>query len=297
MAPARKRRKLVAVSFLGTAVLAIIALGVLLRWDELMAWLEFRRRFESLGPNSSGAMEYAHRETAIVFVEIPAGTVLMGCPEDEEGALRSERSVHEVRVDAFLIAKREVSEEEWGRVDVVGGMGSYHRPRAPMAKLSWHDWAEFNDKAGFSFPTEAEWERACRGGTSTPFAFGSTITTDDANFNGKYPYGEAPTGEYRKGVVEGDTLRPNPFGLHHMHGNLAEWCEDIYDEDFYARPDATARNAVCRTGSGDRSVRGGSWRDRPRFCRSASRSWADPEERDPTIGYRPVYRLGPSRGE
>jgi formylglycine-generating enzyme required for sulfatase activity len=285
------RKRIQFIVLLAATGLVLVAALAFLYWKDLEAWYEFRQRFESLGSNSSGAEEFRHRETGVIFIRIPAGRVEIGSPEGEEGAWAGERPLHEVRLDAFLIAKYEVSQHEWSRI--MGTNPSLRGSSLPMADLSWHDCFDFNKVTGMSFPTEAHWERACRGATVSPFSFGELITTDDANFNGKYPYGESSFGEFREETVHVDALRPNVFGLHHVHGNVAEWCEDVYDEDFYKSPDATAKNPVCEIGSASKSVRGGSWKDRPRYCRSGSRSFEDPSRSSPTIGYRPVYRLSP----
>ncbi len=105
------------------------------------------------------------------------------------------------------------------------------------------------------------------------------------------PVHDAPVGEFRGKPIAVDRLRPNAYGLYHMHGNVAEWCEDAYNADFYASPDARSPNPTCHRGSGDRVVRGGSWKDRPIYCRSTSRSWADPASTSQKIGNHPAFRL------
>lgn len=276
------------VGFLGALLLVGIGGGALFYWPGIVAWYEFHQVFESLDRNRQGLPEFRHRQTGIVFVRIPAGNVALGSPKDEEGAWESERPAHEVWLDAFLIARYELSQREWWRV--MGSVPSLHRDsRLPVDSLSWHDCLEFNKATGLSFPTEAQWEKACRAGTTTPFAFGTTLSTEDANFNSKYT--GAPSAIDRGTTLPVDTLSPNAFGLFHMHGNVSEWCEDVYDEDFYKLPEARERNPVSHSGSGNRCMRGGSFKDRPRYCRSASRAWEDPLRRSPRFGYRPAYPL------
>jgi formylglycine-generating enzyme required for sulfatase activity len=125
-------------------------------------------------------------------------------------------------------------------------------------------------------PTEAQWEYACRAGTITPFHFGSTITTDQANFDGDYPYNKGPKGEYRKKTVSVKTFSCNAWGLYEMHGNVWEWCQDWYG----AYPKNTIVDPTGPNEGESRVLRGGSWFDYGRDVRSAHRH-----------GYGPAVRL------
>ena len=117
------------------------------------------------------------------------------------------------------------------------------------------------------------------------------------NYDGRVPYGEAEPGEYREQTVPVDYFRPNNFGLFNLHGNVLEWCDDIYSEGFYKHPESRAKNPRCKDGSlyaqgSERYVvRGGSWSHEGVYCRSAFRHGLAPSRRSPTVGFRPVYRL------
>jgi hypothetical protein len=167
-------------------------------------------------------------------------------------------------------------------------------PTLPVETVSWHDAKEFcrrlSMKEGkeYTLPTEAEWEYACRSGTTGPFSTGKNLTTGQANYNGN-PYPGYPKGIYRGATVSVGSFAPNGFGLHDMHGNVWEWCEDWsadYQSSFVQDPKGPA------TGS-ERVVRGGGLDDEARGCRSAIRGWLPPETRTYGAGFRVVMRAGP----
>ncbi|MCP3930744.1 MAG: formylglycine-generating enzyme family protein, partial [Bacteroidetes bacterium] len=135
---------------------------------------------------------------------------------------------------------------------------------------------------GLQLPTEAQWEYACRAGTTTPFHFGDNITTDQVNFNGNYPYNKGEKGEYRKQTVPVKSFACNDWGLYEMHGNIWEWCADWYGE----YPKTTVVNPLGPEKGGGRVVRGGSWNGIGRIVRSANRIWNGPADRDHSIGFR-----------
>ncbi|MFM5941951.1 MAG: formylglycine-generating enzyme family protein, partial [Dolichospermum sp.] len=126
-------------------------------------------------------------------------------------------------------------------------------------------------KKPYRLPTEAQWEYACRAGTTTPFHFGDRITTDLANYDGNYTYGDGLKGVHRKGTTDVGFFPPNLFGLHDMHGNVWEWCQDDWHENYEGAPidgsDWTSQ------GNSRKVLRGGSWYNIPGNCRSASRNW------------------------
>ena len=144
------------------------------------------------------------------------------------------------------------------------------------------DW----NKNGYRLPTEAEWEYACRAGTTTPFNTGKNITTDQANYNGKHPYNGGARGEYRKKTTPVDSFAPNAWGLYDMHGNVWEWCWDWYQGD------GLRDCRGLRYGHGDFCViRGGSWSNYGRHLRSACWSDASPRYRSEGIGFRVARNL------
>jgi len=157
----------------------------------------------------------------------------------------------------------------------------------------WDDAKAFCDRLSqhtgqtFRLPSEAEWEYACRAGTTTPFYFGETITPDLVNYDGNYPYGKAPEGKYRAETTPVGSFPPNAFGLHDMHGNVWEWCEDVWHENYEGVP---TDGSAWETGRDHsyRLLRGGSWHDNAVWCRAALRDKGTPDYRDFNVGLRVV---------
>jgi formylglycine-generating enzyme required for sulfatase activity len=143
-----------------------------------------------------------------------------------------------------------------------------------------------SEKTGktYRLPSEAEWEYACRAGTTTPFYFGETITTDLVNYHGDYPYAAAPKGVYRKGTTEVGIFSPNAFGLYDMHGNVWEWCADPWHDNYDGAP--TDGSVWQEGGSGLFALRGGSWVNDARRSRAADRNRIEPTYRVGNLGAR-----------
>jgi formylglycine-generating enzyme required for sulfatase activity len=164
----------------------------------------------------------------------------------------------------------------------------------PVEHVSWDDAVLFCQKLSqrtgknYRLPSEAEWEYACRAGTKTPFSFGDNITTDLVNYNGTYPYKSAPKGKYREQTTDvGTFFLPNPFGLYDMHGNVWEWCEDDWHENYIDAPtDGSAWNS--QSGSNTKLLRGGSWYYDAGCCRSANRNRYSRDYRYYYCGFRVV---------
>ncbi|MFM6497258.1 MAG: formylglycine-generating enzyme family protein, partial [Dolichospermum sp.] len=129
----------------------------------------------------------------------------------------------------------------------------------------------------YRLPSEAQWEYACRAGTTTPFYFGKTITTDLANYHGNYTYASAPQSEYRQQTTDVGTFPPNAFGLYDMHGNVWEWCFD----NWVNYNNAPTNGSAVTSSSNKKLLRGGSWLNDPVHCRSAYR-----DSYDAGFGYR-----------
>jgi formylglycine-generating enzyme required for sulfatase activity len=137
-------------------------------------------------------------------------------------------------------------------------------------------------------PSEAEWEYACRAGTATAFSFGETITAEQVNYNGNYPYGNAPKGEYRGKTTRVGSFPPNAWGLYDMHGNVFEWCQDGWHKNYDGAPsDGRAREQGSDNG---RVLRGGSWLVNANYCRSAYRDRSAPSDRGDGLGLRVAVR-------
>jgi len=208
---------------------------------------------------------------------IPAGKFLMGSPPGESDRNDEEGPQHEVTISKpFYMGIHEVTQEQYKAV--MGANPSYIKGASnPVELVIWEDAVEFCNKLSAKtgktvrLPTEAEWEYACRAGTTTPFHTGETISTDEANYDGSYVYGSGRKGKDRQKTVPVGSFKPNAFGLYDMHGNVWEWCSDWYDKNYYRKaPRVDPQGPV----SGSRRVlRGGSESDLPRDCRSAFRGW------------------------
>ncbi len=238
------------------------------------------------------------------MVTIPPGQFLMGAPASEEGSGDSERPQHEVRLDyAFALGKYAVTFEEWDAAIAAGAElekpddRGWGRGRRPVINVNWNDAQAYvswlNAKLGlggradaYRLPSEAEWEYACRAGTTTPFSFGETISTAQANYDGNFTYGAGKKGEYREKPTPVGSFPANAFGLHDMHGNVWEWCEDVCN-DSYAESGRPDNGSAWLTGYGSNRVnRGGSWGFTPQYLRSAYRGRDTPTNRLNYLGFR-----------
>ncbi len=252
--------------------------------------------------NAQGYPEYRHEATGITFVLIPGGTFLMGSG-DKRMDSGWERPLHPVTLDSFLIAKYEVRQGEWS-----GIMGTnpsrFTGDDMPVENLRWVDSKDFCRPTGLSLPTEAQWEYACRAGTRTLFAFGNELRPDQARFAAIEETWDYDLDDIRKKndprrILRGrakstlpvESFDPNGFGLHNMHGNVREWCEDTLDGSFYEKRAARARNPVCREGSGGHALRGGCAMSTVKDCRSAARDSPHHADRIKYCGFRPVFNL------
>jgi len=268
--------------------------------------LSFQRRQQTV----QFFVERLSDAVAIEMMQIPAGSFLMGSPEDKLERLEREGPQHEVNVATFFMGKYSLTQAQWRAVAALPQVSQVLEPdpsgfkgdQRPVEQVSWYDAVEFCDRLSahtgraYRLPTEAEWECACRAGTTTPFHFGETITTDLANYRGtdneEYEwsgsYGQGPKGEYREETTPVDHFGvANAFGLCDMHGNVWEWCFDQWHESYEDAP----VNGNAWLSDGDetqRVLRGGSWFTDPRRCRSASRNDATPENRYYILGFRVV---------
>ncbi|OBQ05166.1 MAG: hypothetical protein AN482_17160 [Anabaena sp. LE011-02] len=207
------------------------------------------------------------------MVEIPAGTFYMGSPENEEGRHDSESPQHQVNVPSFFIGKYPLTQAQYEAI-MGNNPAHFKGNNLPVECVSWNDAVAFcqklSQKTGknYKLPSEAQWEYACRAGTTTPFYFGESITPYLVNYDGRYPYANAPTGQYREQTTDVGTFPPNAFGLYDMHGNVYEWCEDDWNENYINAPiDGSA--LISR--SDKKTLRGGSWGFDHEDCRSACR--------------------------
>ena len=219
------------------------------------------------------------------LVWIAPGSFLMGSPDSEEGRGRGEEQRRVTLSKGFWIGKYEVTQQQWQQI-MGGNPSRFKGSNNPVETVSWIDCHRFVEQlnsrgiAGeFRLPTEAEWEYACRAGTTTVFHYGNRLDATMANINGERPYGCKEKGAYRRTTLPVGSFAPNAWGLYDMHGNVWEWCQDHYGED---APDEGPR----------RVLRGGSWYGGARNCRSAYRSWDEPTDRYGNNGFRLVMEAG-----
>jgi formylglycine-generating enzyme required for sulfatase activity len=246
---------------------------------------------------------------------VPGGTFLMGQTEAEKAELirqvgeedykkyyGRELPQHEVTVPQFFMGRYPVTQAQWRVVAAMPQVKSELQPdpsrfkgdNRPVERVNWYDAVEFcarlsaHTSRQYRLPSEAEWEYACRAGTTTPFYFGNTLTTEVANYNGNSTYADGPKGEYREETTPVDHFGiANAFGLSDMHGNVYEWCQDHLHSNYEGAP--TDGSAWIEGGDADRRIlRGGSWDYDPRFCRSAFRNDYGPGYVNDDFGFRVV---------
>ena len=232
------------------------------------------------------------------MAEIPGGEFLMGSPSGEKGRVNNESPQHRVTVKPFFMGKFAITQAQYQAI-MGKNLSRFKGDKRPVETVSWNDAKDFcqklTQKTGrtYRLPSEAEWEYACRAGTTTPFNFGETITTDLANYDGNYTYADAPKGEYRQQTMKVGSFPPNAFGLYDMHGNVLEWCQDTWHDNYNGAP--TDGSAWINNENRSRMLRGGSWDYYPYFCRSASRldgNWAVRVDYLNIVGFRVVCGFG-----
>ncbi len=229
---------------------------------------------------------------ALELVKIPAGQFLMGSPDSEEGHDGNEGPQHSVMVPEFWLGKYPVTQAQYQAITGKSpSRFSENGSNRPVEQVSWYDALAFCEKLSqqtgrtYRMPSEAEWEYACRAGTTTPFHFGPTLTTDLANYDGRESYVNEPKGLYREQTTKVGSFSPNVFGLYDMHGNVVEWCADHWHGNYAGAPtDGSAWLSDGETAS--RVLRSGSWGFYPWFCRSADRKDRWPGYGSITVGFR-----------
>ncbi|OQC16906.1 MAG: Serine/threonine-protein kinase PknB [Lentisphaerae bacterium ADurb.Bin082] len=248
--------------------------------------------------NTGWAAAIIHEKSGIKLVYIPAGSFIMGSPTTETGRDNGETR-HLVTIpQGFYLGETEVTQAQWEKV-MKENPSHFQNAGvdAPVENVSWDMCQAFCQEAGsgLRLPLEAEWEYACRAGTTTAFHYGDSLDATMANFDGNYPYGGGKKGEYRRTTIAVRQFKPNAWGLYDMIGNVWEWCQDKYEK--YPSEAVTLAQPAGPAGREDgdhavRMVRGGSWFSRAWYCRSASRCWYCPAYRYYFLGFR-VARSAP----
>ena len=257
------------------------------------------------------------------MVLIPPGEFMMGSPDDEKDRHVAEGPLHSVQIGRpFLLGRYEVTQAQFE--ELMGFNPSHfnevegeNMARFPVENITWFDAAEYCNRLskkegrqpyyrlwnvqkngdvitkaevallrtnGYRLPTEAEWEYACRAGTTSPFSWGRTANGRKANMDGSDPYGTEKTGPFLRRTSRVGTYRPNNWDLYDMHGNVWEWCQDWHGEKFYSDSPSIAPEGLDR---GEfRVIRGGCWGTVPRYCRSAYRNRNKPGFRNYNLGFR-----------
>jgi len=255
---------------LAAGALVLVVAGVV-----AFALIRSRRIAVSASPDGKTLQFDFGEGVTMELALIPAGEFMMGGPNSEGIRHPEEGPRHRVRITRpFYMGRHEVTQSQYERI--MGVNPSHFRGAdLPVEQVSWEEATDFcrrlSQRTGRTvrLPTEAEWEYACRAGTTTPFCYGGSLGSEQANFNGESPYGDAPKGVSRKTTTPVGSFEPNAWGLYDMHGNLKEWCFDRWDEDYYkSSPEQDP------TGPADgafRVKRGGCWYDLGVMCRSAHR--------------------------
>ena len=265
---------------------------------------------------TASAWGHTEEDIGLEMIAIPSGTFTMGAPKEESNSRDSERPTHEVTVQSFYMGRHQVTQAQWRVVagypqidrelnpdpsDFKGvGGASQNENRLPVENVDWDDAQEFCNRLSahigkaYRLPSEAEWEYACRAGTTTAFHFGETIAPELANYRGTSTYNDGPKGDYREKTIDVGSFPANAWGLYDMHGNVYEWCEDDWHSNYENAP--TDGSAWVESDRKDtyRLLRGGSWNNGPVSCRSANRINDTRDGRDNNVGFRVSCGFGVS---
>ncbi|MEO0839264.1 MAG: formylglycine-generating enzyme family protein [Cyanobacteria bacterium J06643_5] len=265
---------------------------------------------ETVTVNRCGEIIQRQQHLARYFVEdlvnginlemayIPGGTFLMGLAEDEKSPFGrdNEKPQHQVTVKPFYIGKFNVTQAQWKAIAELPKIkrklkldpAYFKGDNRPVERVSWHDVIEFFSRLSeakgkkYRLPSEAEWEYACRAGTATPFHYGETITGELANYGASFTYASERKGECRERTVPVGQFPPNAFGLYDMHGNVWEWCQDNWHDNYVGAPTdgsswITKPWNVIFGSPFMRVLRSGSWFGLPHYCHCACRFYDNDE--------------------
>ncbi len=232
----------------------------------------------------------------MTFSFIPPSSFLMGGNVNDD-----EKPVHKVTLTkGFFMGVFPVSQAEW--IAVMGSEPSrFKGANLPVEQVSWDECQEFcksltkaKGRGSVSLPTEAEWEYACRAGTTSEYHYGDAITPDLVNYNGKHSWNGSSKGKYRESTTVDGVFSVNAWGVYDVHGNVWEWCRDWYEREYagdQTDPHGNSDEVYREKGMEEyRVLRGGSWFNNPESCRSARRFYSQPVFRSGRIGFRVCFR-------
>lgn len=250
-------------------------------------------RFETVQVNPQGNLIQTLPREATTFTEdlghgvtldmvrVPGGTFMMGSVGNEDGADEDEPPPREVSVPTFWMGKTVITRSQWNALSHLTQStqalptdleSPLELPNRPMESVCWTEavkycqWLSQHTERTYQLPSRALWEYACRAGTTTPFAFGETLTPALANYNGNYAYDQGPKGDYRQQTTDVGSFPPNPFGLYDMHGNVWEWCLDDWHD---VHKETSAEASIKKLSGQKKYLKGGAWSCQPANCRSA----------------------------
>jgi formylglycine-generating enzyme required for sulfatase activity len=243
-------------------------------------------------------------QSSLELVAIPGGSFMMGSPKGELERSENESPQHEVTLAPFLMGRYPITQAQWRAVaslpqverELDPNPSNFKGDSRPVEQVNWFEAMEFcarlsaHSQRPYTLPSEAQWEYACRAGTTSPFHFGETITPELANYDGNYTYADGPKGEYRQQTTPVDQFGvANAWGLAEMHGNVWEWCLDHYHDSYAGAPrDGSAWVDAEAEEDKNRIRRGGSWVVNPWSCRCAYRFNCYPDFRFDFNGFRVV---------
>ena len=247
-------------------------------------------------------VEKLPNKVSLEMMRIPKGSFQMGSYKNKE-----EQPVHEVTIQPFFMSKYLITQKQWKTVATLPQVKCKLNPEPsrftgdslPVERISWYDAQEFcarlsrRSSREYRLPSEAEWEYACRAGTTTSFHFGETLTSNKVNCNDKL-INIYEMDEHKQETTPVGSFPANTFGLYDMHGNVYEWCEDCwypnYEEADNSRK-ARQQDDTSSVGLSLRVLRGGAWVCQPKNCRCAFRNYVEPNDRYSIIGFRIVCNL------